>query len=405
MSAHLLVRHAGRVLTNGLASKAEGPVVEGPVAVLIRDGRVETVVPEAELGSGLGDLPELDAAGRAVIPGFVDAHTHLVFAGERSAEFAARLEGRPYEAGGIMSTVEATRQATLAELVDGVVERANKCLRTGTTTIEVKSGYGLDTEAEVRCLQAVKEAASRVAAELVPTFLGAHLDLGDGYIDHLIHEMLPTCAPLASGCDAFCDEGALSVESSRRVLEAGLAHGLTPRLHAEELAHTGGAQLAAEIGCASADHLIHADATDARALAAAGVVAVLLPATSFCLRSAYADARMLLDEGCNIALATDCNPGTSYTTSMPFVIAVACSQYGLSVDEALRAATQGGAAALRRTDIGSLTPGSRGDLVVLNTDQWVDLAYRPGADLIGEVVCGGEVAQPGGPATLGRAGG
>ncbi len=385
MSGDLLVRRAGRVLTNG-----EEGVLAGPSAVVIRDGRVHAVVPEAELTPEDLSLPELDAAGRAVIPGFVDAHTHLVFAGDRSAEFAARLEGRPYEAGGIMSTVEATRQASADELVEGVISRANQCLDTGTTTIEVKSGYGLDLATEVRSLEAVRDAGAGVAAELVSTFLGAHLDLGDGYIDHLIDEMLPACAPLATSCDAFCDEGALSVEDSRRVLAAGAAQGLTPRIHAEELAHTGGAQLAAELGCASADHLIHADRADARALAAAGVVAVLLPATSFCLRSSYADARLLLDEGCQIALATDCNPGTSYTTSMPFVIAVACSQYGLSVDEAVRAATLGGATALRRPDIGRLTPGSRADLVVLDSDHWIDLAYRPGADLIAEVVCAGD---------------
>ncbi|MGH9041098.1 MAG: amidohydrolase family protein, partial [Acidimicrobiia bacterium] len=206
--------------------------------------------------------------------------------------------------------------------------------------------------------------------------------------------MLPACAALAESCDAFCDEGALTVPESRKVLEAGKAHGLTPRIHAEELARTGGALLAAELGCASADHLVYANDEDARALASAGVVAVLLPATSFCLRSSYAPARMFLDHGVTIALATDCNPGTSYTTSMPFVIAVACSALGLSAEESVRAATRGGAAALRREDLGRLTAGGVGDLVVLAGEHYVDLAYHPGMDRVAHVVAGGEVIRP-----------
>ena len=381
----LVVRRAGRVLTNAPGEA----VVEGPAAVIVEGGIVTGVVEEAELAgqlAGRPELPELDAAGRALIPGFVDAHTHLVFAGDRADEFGARLEGRRYEAGGIMRTVEATRAATAADLLGSLADRVARCVNGGTTTIEVKSGYGLDTATEKRCLEAIAEAAENVEAELVPTFLGAHLNPEPGYIDMLIKEMMPVCAPLAVGCDAFCDVGALSVDEARRVLQAGLGYGLTPRLHAEELAHTGGAALAAELGCASADHLVHATEADAAALAAAGVVAVLLPATSFCLRSQYASARTFLDAGARIALATDCNPGTSYTTSMPFVIAVACSEYGLSATEAVQAATLGGAEALRREDLGRLTPGARGDLVVVDGEHWVDIAYHPGMDVIGGVV-------------------
>ena len=388
----LVVRRAARVLTNS----EDEPVVEGPVAVVIEGGIVSAVVPEAGLASHLTarpDLPEMDAAGRALIPGFVDAHTHLVFAGDRSDEFAARLEGRRYEAGGIMRTVEATRAATSAELIEGLSDRVARCVNGGTTTIEVKSGYGLETETEKRCLEAIAEASETVEAELVPTFLGAHLNPESGYIDMLIEEMLPVCAPLATGCDAFCDVGALSVDEARRVLLAGLEYGLTPRLHAEELAHTGGAALAAEVGCASADHLVHATAEDAAALAAAGVVAVLLPATSFCLRSEYANARTFLDAGARIALATDCNPGTSYTTSMPFVIAVACSEYGLSATEAVQAATLGGAQALRRDDLGRIAPGGRGDLVVVDGEHWVDIAYHPGMDVIAGVIKEGNAVR------------
>ena len=379
----LLVRGAVRVFgyDNG-----------GPLAVVVRDGRVAEVLPDNDLSVN-GDIPELDARGRAVIPGFVDAHTHLVFAGSRHDEFAARLEGRPYEAGGIMSTVTATRAASLEELTDAVMRRAERCLDTGTTTIEVKSGYGLSTEAEHRSLEAVQLANELTVADLVPTFLGAHLNPSPGYLDELVEEMLPACAPLAESCDAFCDVGALTVDESRRVLEAGLRHGLLPRLHAEELAWTGGAQLAASLGCASADHLIYATADDARALASAGVVAVLLPSTSFCLRAAYAPARLLLSEGVTIALATDCNPGTSYTSSMPFVIAVACSSYGLTIDEAVRAATEGGARALRRDDVGHLRVGARADLVVLSGEHWVDLAYHPGMPVVDHVVKDGVVVR------------
>lgn len=379
------MRRAARVLTNAPGA----PVVEGPAAVVIEGGIIKAVVAEADLASHVStraDFPEMDATGRALIPGFVDAHTHLVFAGDRAEEFGARLEGRPYEAGGIMRTVEATRAASAKELVEGLSDRVARCVNGGTTTVEVKSGYGLDTVTEQRCLEAIAEAALTVEAELVPTFLGAHLNPEPGYIDMVIEEMLPVCAPLSVSCDAFCDVGALSVDDSRRVLLAGLEHGLTPRLHAEELAHTGGASLAAELGCASADHLVHATPEDAAALAACGVVAVLLPATSFCLRSEYASARMLLDAGVRIALATDCNPGTSYTTSMPFVIAVACSEYGLSATEAVQAATLGGAEALRRDDLGRLTPGARADLVAIDGDHWVEIAYHPGMDVIGGVV-------------------
>ena len=383
----LLVRRAARVFG---AALPDG--IEGLFAVHVAGGTVRAVVPERDLAA-MPDVPELDAGGRAVVPGFVDAHTHLVFAGDRADEFAARLEGRRYEAGGIWATVAATRAAAFDELVDATVARADACVAGGTTTIEVKSGYGLETAAERRLLEAVAAAGERTAAELVPTFLGAHLAPDDSYVDLVVDEMLPACAGLAVGCDAFCDEGALTVDQARRVLEAGRRHGLVPRLHAEELARTGGARLAADVGCASADHLVHADEDDARALAAAGVVAVLLPATSFSLRSPYANAAMLREAGVTIALATDCNPGTSYTTSMPFVVALACSAYGLTVEQAVHAATAGGAYALRRDDLGHLRPGAAGDLVVLDSGSWVDLAYRPGRDPVAVVVKGGRVVR------------
>ena len=384
------------------ASMVFGYDQPGPLAVVIRGGLVERVVPDlGPEGASFGEAPELDAAGRAVVPGFVDAQTHLVFAGDRGDEFAARLAGRRYEAGGIMRTVGTTRSASSAALLHSLAERAAACLAGGTTTVEVKSGYGLDTATELRLLEVVASANAdpSVAVELVPTFLGAHLDAGPGYIDRVIDEMLPAVAQagLATSCDAFCDLGALTLDQSRRVLSAAQRYGMAIRIHAEELAHTGAARLAAELGCLSADHLVHATPEDAQALAGAGVVAVLLPATSFSLRSAYAPARMLLDAGVTLALASDCNPGTSYTSSMPFVIALACSAYGVTVAQAVRAATEGGARALGRHDIGHLRPGARGDLVVLRGSDWVDLAYRPGMPAVDSVVKDGRVVYRVGP--------
>jgi imidazolonepropionase len=386
----LLVRGASQVVTCAGDGPADLGVIEGG-AVLIRDGRVAWVGRQADLPAGLGDIKELDASGGCVLPGFVDAHTHLAFAGDRAAEHRARLSGEPYQTGGIMTTVASTRAAATDDLIQSTLRRAEACLAQGTTTLEAKSGYGLDTDTERRLLEVLAEVGRRTPVRIVPTFLGAHLAPEPGYLDLLVEEMLPVCAPLAESCDAFCDVGALSVEEARKALEAGRDYGLIPRLHAEELARTGGALLAAELGCASADHLVHATDEDARALAGAGVVAVLLPATSFCLRSSYAPARMLFEQGVTIALATDCNPGTSYTTSMPFVVALACAELRLSAEEAVRAATRGGAAALRRDDLGRLEVGAAGDLVVLAGETYVDLAYHPGMDRVEAVVAGGEV--------------
>jgi len=393
VNGSLLVRGASQVVTCA-GPGPDGLEVLTDAAVFISEGKVAWVGPESSVCAAVtGEVAEYDAGGACVLPGFVDAHTHLAFAGDRAAEHRARLAGDRYRAGGIMTTVAATRAADLDELVAATTERARLCLASGTTTAEAKSGYGLDTATERRLLEALRLVGEQTPLRIVPTFLGAHLNPEPGYLDLLVEEMLPACAPLAVGCDAFCDEGALTVAESRKALEAGRAHGLVPRIHAEELAHTGGARLAAELGCASADHLVHADEADAAALAGAGVVAVLLPATSFCLRSSYAPARLLLDAGVTVAVATDCNPGTSYTTSMGFVVAVACSALGLSAEEAVWAATRGGAAALRRDDVGRLVPGAAGDLVVLQGDHYVDLAYHPGMDRVKAVVAGGNLVR------------
>jgi imidazolonepropionase len=390
----LLVTGVGRLVTN-----APGGPVEN-AAVLIRSGRVAYAGPAAGLPEGAREVPSLDVARRAVIPGFVDAHTHLVFAGDRADEFAARLKGESYEAvlaagGGIHRTVADTRSASLEDLVTGAAGRAGRMLAGGTTTVEIKSGYGLDTAAEVRMLEAARAVAERVTIDVVATFMGAHVvDRGvdrRDYLDLVVEEMLPACAPLADGCDVFCDRGAFAPEEARRVLLAGREHGLTPRIHAEQLAHTGGAAIAAEVGAASADHLEHATPADAAALRDAGVVAVLAPAVSWSMGAAPAPARMLWDAGVTVALATDCNPGTGYVESMPLVVALGCLELGLTPREAVWAATRGGALALRLDDRGWLAEGAAGDLVVLDAASEAHLPYRPGTDLVWKVVKGGAV--------------
>ncbi|HVE74608.1 MAG TPA: imidazolonepropionase [Mycobacteriales bacterium] len=342
-----------------------------------------------------GDAPEaderIDVAGRCVLPGFVDAHTHLVFGGDRVAEFEARLAGRPYTAGGINTTVRATRAASTGELRARAQRLVAETLRSGTTTIEVKSGYGLTVADELRCLQ--------VAAEVTrhPTFLGAHVvpsgsEVGP-YVDLVAGPMLAAVAGVATGIDAFCEEGAFDAAQCRQVLAAGQAHGLTVHVHANQLGPGPGVQLAAELGAASADHCTHLIDADVEALRDAEVVAVLVPVAEFSTRSPYAPARRLLDAGVQVALATDCNPGTSFTTSMPFVIALACRELGMTPIEAVRAATLGGAAALRDDEVGHLRLGARADLVVLDAPAPSYLAYRPGVDLVHSVLRAGEVVR------------
>ena len=359
--------------------------VRRDAALVVDDGIVTWTGPAAAAPPADG---RLDVDGGCVIPGFVDAHTHLVFGGDRAAEFESRLTGLAYTAGGIRSTVAATRAASTAELLRGTRRLAAEALRSGTTTIEIKSGYGLTVADELRCLQ--------VAAEVTPhrTFLGAHvvpeMCTAEAYVDLVRGPMLDAVAGLATGVDAFCEQGAFDAEQCRAVLTAGAARGLAVHVHANQLGPGPGAQLAASLGAASADHCTHLSADDITALRDAGVVAVLVPAAEFSTGSAYAPARALLDAGVQVALASDCNPGTSYTTSLPFVIALACRELAMTPLEALRAATLGGAAALRTSSIGQLRVGAQADLVVLDAPSAVHLAYRPGVDLVRAVLRGGE---------------
>ncbi|MGW2276841.1 imidazolonepropionase [Streptomyces sp. NPDC001770] len=323
----------------------------------------------------------VDAGGRAVLPGFVDSHSHLLFAGDRTEEFNARMSGRPYTAGGIRTTVAATRAATDEELAAGLVRHLDEALRQGTTTLETKSGYGLTVADEARALAL----AAGLTDEL--TFLGAHVvppeyeDDPAGYVALVTGPMLDACAPYARWIDVFCERGAFDGDQARAVLTAGKAKGLLPRVHANQLGHGPGVRLAVELDAASADHCTHLDDADVDALAAGNTVATLLPGAEFSTRAAWPDARRLLDAGVTVALSTDCNPGSSYTSSMAFCVALAVRDMGMTPDEAVRAATAGGAAALRRTDVGRIAPGARADLLLLDAPSHVHLAYRPGVPL------------------------
>jgi imidazolonepropionase len=327
----------------------------------------------------------------SVIPGFVDSHSHLVFAGERSAEFAARMSGQPYGAGGIASTVAATRAADDATLLAGVERLADELLRSGVTTFECKSGYGLTVDDEARSLRIAKAVTEET------TFLGAHVvpaeyrDDRAAYVDLITGPMLQACAPHAKWVDVFCDRGAFDVEETRCILTAGMAAGLDARLHAGQLGPSAGIQLAVELGAASVDHCTYATDDDVDALAGAAdtTVATLLPGAEFSTRAEYPDGRRLIDAGATVALATDCNPGSSFTTSMPFCIAVAVRDMNFTPAQALWSATAGGATALRRDDVGVLAVGRRADFVQLAAPSFIHLAYRPGVPLIRDVVRAG----------------
>ncbi|GAA2971185.1 imidazolonepropionase [Microbacterium terrae] len=386
-------------------------------AVLIADGRVAWVGRAADAPSaarvaqahaGARDSPEsgasvrvstvgaeqmttVDAAGRAVIPGFVDSHTHLVFGGDRADEFEARMSGTPYAAGGIRRTVAATRAASDDELRARLAGFVAEMAAQGTTTFEVKTGYGLTVADEER--------AARIAAEVTDevTFLGAHVvpaehaDDRETYVDLVCGEMLDAVAPHAKWIDVFCERGAFTADESRRVLEAGAARGLGLRVHGNQLGHGEGVTLAVAAGAASVDHCTYLDDADVAALAASDTVATLLPGVEFSTRQPYPDARRLIDAGVTVALASDCNPGSSFTSSMPLMVALAVREMGMTPAEAVWASTAGGARALRRDDVGVIAPGARADLVLLDAPTRVHLAYRPGVPLVHTVWRGGEI--------------
>ncbi len=379
--------------------------------VLCRDGRIAFAGSGEERRSRLGDLEgveRLDAGGGTVIPGFVDPHTHLPWAGSREQEFAQRLAGKTYmeiaaAGGGILSTVNATRTASEKELAARVSERLDWMLGCGTTTAEAKSGYGLSTADELKQLRAIRAAAASHPVDLVPTLMAAHevppehREQRERYLDLICEEIIPAVAEqgLAVFSDAFCEHGVFSVDESRRVLVAARAHGMLPRLHADEFVDSGGAELAAELGALSADHLIAISEAGIDAMAAAGIIATLLPGTSFFLmKHTYAPARRMIDAGVPIALATDCNPGSSFTESMPMVFVLAVFELGLSIEEALTGATLNAACSLGLGErIGSVESGKQADLVVLDAPNLLHLAYHYGVNLVTTVVKGGEVVH------------
>ncbi len=365
--------------------------------VAIEEGRIVSLGPAEEApGDWKGDV--LDAGGRLVTPGLVDSHTHTLFAGSRVEEFLRRAQGEPYTGGGILVTTAATREAGEGELVELALPRLREMLRRGVTTVEIKSGYGLSPEAELKILRAIRVLQGKVPQILVPTFLGAHAfppEWGrEEYIRLLVEEMIPRVAEedLARFCDVFCDRGFYTVEEAERILRAGKAHGLTPKLHADELAPVGAAELAARIGAISADHLLHISHRGMQDLARAGVVGVLLPATAFILDEPYPRAREMAATGMALALATDFNPGSSPALSLPFVMRISLLKLKLSPEEIIVAVTLNAAAAVGLAgEVGSLEKGKRGDLVIWDMGDFRELFYWFGRDIAWAVVASGEL--------------
>ena len=396
MSATLITRISELVTNEG---DLEGFAAITNAALVIEDGVVAWTGPSSRAPAADSFV---DAGRRAVLPGFVDSHAHLVFGGERSAEFAARMAGRPYAAGGILTTVKATRAASDAALRANLRRLADEMLSQGTTTFECKSGYGLTVPDEERGLM--------LAAEITgdTTYLGAHVvppefaaDVA-GYVDLVCGPMLRACAPHARWVDVFCEDGAFGADEAAAILAAGRAAGLSARVHANQLGPGPGVQVAARAGAASADHCTYLTPADMDAIVSTGMVATLLPGAEFSTRHHYPDARRLLDAGATVALATDCNPGSSFTSSMAFCVALGVREMRMSTEEAVWSATVGGARALRRSDVGKLTPGARADLILLEAPSHAYLAYRPGVPLIAAVWRAGELVSgaplPGGGA-------
>ena len=369
----------GSLVTNDetLESGLLGEITDA--AIVIEDGLIAWVGSKSSVPA---TDRSMSAKGKTVLPGFVDSHAHLMFAGDRAAEFSARMAGQSYSAGGIKTTVAATRAATDDQLEENLIRLAKELRSSGITTFETKSGYGLSVDDEARALRIAAKHTSET------TYLGAHVvpaeyaERADEYVSLVTGEMLNQVTDNAKWIDVFCDRGAFTVEQAREILLAGKARGLKPRIHANQLQQGGGIQLAVELDCASADHCTHFDQADIDALAGSNTVATLLPGAEFSTRATYPDARKLWDAGVKVALATDCNPGSSYTTSMPFCIAVAVRDMHFTVEQAIWSATMGGAKALRRTDIGAIKPGMRADLVAIDAPSALHLAYRPGVNII-----------------------
>lgn len=415
--ARLIFHGIGQLVTcAGKAPKREaylkdlGLLLDG--AIVIRDDRIEDLGPSQDVLERYRDAVDdgtyqaIDVEGRLVCPGFVDPHTHALFVGSRQDEFEMRIEGKTYMdillgGGGILNTVNRVRKATEDELVEETAARLDRMLALGTTTVEIKSGYGLDTESEIKMLRAIARLKDRTAVEVVPTFMGAHAvpapfkDEPDRFVDLLCDEMIPAVAAekLAEFCDVFCEKNVFSIEQTRRILERARSAGMKPRMHADEIVSLGGAQLAAELGAATADHLLAIDDEGIDALAASDTVACLLPGTAFALmHHHYAPARKMIARGVTVALSTDCNPGSCYCESMQLILALACLQMKMSPAEAFNAATLNAAHALGRADrIGSLEKGKQADLLVLDVPDYKYVPYHFGGNHVKTVVKKGEI--------------
>jgi imidazolonepropionase len=397
-----------------LSGKEQGSVASfEPGALVCRGGRIAWVGHQRDIPGALSaEAEDVDCEGRCLIPGFVDPHTHMCFARTREAEFQRRLEGAEYldilrEGGGILSSVVAVRAATEDELFEATRARALSALRFGTTTLEIKSGYGLSTDAELKQLRVIARVGRETPLDVVPTFMGAHAipaehaQAPDRYVDLLVREMIPAVARagLARFCDVFCERGVFSVEQARRILEAAAAAGMKLKVHADEVHDTGGAGLAASLGAISAEHLLASSRANVVAMAAAGVVGVLLPATAYSLRKPYAPARDMIGLGLPLAIATDCNPGSSFTESMPFIFGLAVMAMGMSVAEALVASTLNAAYAVgKAAETGSLDRGKRADFLLLDGETPGILAYHAGVSPVVEVYKAGVREPEGGSA-------
>ena len=412
MTGNIIVRNAAEIATpHGRSARAGVSMAELDVipdgAVVVEGGTITRVGPTAQVmadlraaGVDLSTYDTIDATGKAVLPGFVDSHTHLVFGGYRADEYAWRLKGDSYmdilnRGGGILSTVAATRGASREELTEAGLKRLDSMLAFGVTTVEGKSGYGLDRETEIRQLEVMADLDRLHPLDVVSTFMGAHAvppehkEREAAYIDFLLEEVVPEVASrrLAEFCDVFCEKNVFSVAQSRRLLTKAAESGLKSKLHADEIVRLGGAELAAEIGAASADHLLNASDEGLRAMAAAGVVATLLPATAFSLREPYARGRFMIDAGCAVALATDFNPGSCFSESIPLVAALAALYMNLSPEEIVTALTLNGAAALGRAQVvGSLDPGKQGDVVILENPSYRFIPYHIGVSTVEQVI-------------------
>ncbi len=379
-----LLFNIGQLVTNDPQHDGTKLGVINDAALLIEDGVVAWTGPNADAPAHHIKC-KIDAHGKAVIPGFVDSHTHMIFAGDRSKEFRARMLGESYTAGGIAHTVEQTRSASDEALTNNSKSLLNEAYSSGTTTIECKSGYGLTVKDERRSLEIAQSFTEET------TFLGAHVVPVEykknpkDYVDLVTGPMLDAVLPYSKWIDVFCDKGAFSVDDARTILKAGMAKGLQPRLHANQLQEGQGVRLGVELDVASVDHVSHLSEKDIEALSTSNTVATLLPGAEFSTRSAYPDVRPLLEASITVALASDCNPGSSYTTNMPFIIAIAVREMHFSPEQALWSATMGGAKALRRDDIGHLFEGARANFSILSADSYIHLAYRPGVNLIEQV--------------------